>query len=88
MSAANTFRPGDRVRVIVGDSAGVCGEVVSILDACVLWMNAGPAAPAFSPQPGEVCVAITISGVCVPIALDPSHLELDGPDPTSLVPPP
>jgi transcription antitermination factor NusG len=83
MAAGNVFQPGDRVRVILGNWAGARGEVVSILDASVLWMHGGPAAASFQPLPGQVCVAITSSGASIPIAVDPTHLIPDDPDPAN-----
>jgi transcription antitermination factor NusG len=75
----NAFRPGNRVKVLTGKAAGLIGEVVSVLDAHLLWMHSHLPGKSFIYQPGQVCVAVVMSGVRIPLALDVTQVVHEPP---------
>jgi transcription antitermination factor NusG len=79
LSVPGGFRPGDRVQILLGEAVGLAGEVLSVLDAHVLWLECGRSDAAFQYIPGEVCVAVTILGVRVPLSLNIAHVRREPP---------
>lgn len=71
------YRPGSRVRVILGNARGMRGKVIRLLQARALWHKSGLSPVSFQYLPGEICVTIHLLGVRVPIALDLAQVRLD-----------
>jgi hypothetical protein len=71
------YRPGNRVRVVLGKAAGLPGRVLSFLQAQALSQKSGLPFVGFQHSPGQVCVAVTILGVIIPMSRDLAQIKLD-----------
>jgi hypothetical protein len=77
MSASTLFFPGKRLRIIIGDGRGVPCEVITPVDAFLLWHEEGCPAEQMAFRAGHICVAITVFGKRLPLVLEASQLEPD-----------
>jgi hypothetical protein len=71
------YRPGNRVRVILGNARGMRGKVIRLIQARALWHKSDLSPASFPHLPGQICVAVHLTGACVPIALDLAQVRLD-----------